>query len=549
MSILQKGQDSSCSKPRCIIYCRVSSLEQVANTSLEHQEKCCREYAFRNGWEVVEPLFIEKGESAKTADRTEFSKAINFASTQKNKIRYFVVYKTDRFARNAEDHFAVRGILRRSNVELRSATEQFDESPMGKAMEGVAAVFAELDNSNRSVRSKDGMVKRVREGIWVWLPPLGYKKVAHGKETNIVPDPERYYYIREIFELYAKGTYTYQGIAEHIGTRGLHTKANKHPSAQLIDKILRNSAYCGRIEAFGEVNRGSFEPIIAEALFEACKSVRDGEQLKPRSANNPIFPLRRQALCSECGAFLTGSRSKGKLGTRHAYYHHGTKKCPVSRSIPKAAFEQQFVELLDSIIPDEKYETLFKAIVLDVWKERYRKFDQLNGQVRQEISKLEQERQRVFELHRQGRYSDDEFIEQKNLVNARLAGKHTLIQDNRVREIDMEAALEYAFYFVRNASKVWLEAGYAQRVNLQKLIFAKPIPYDGQNFGTPDLSLVYQQKKTPLSESSPVVAPKKLITNFLRLKVDLLPAIKTCREDISTFLSKESTKPSLAVTY
>ncbi len=46
-----------------------------------------------------------------------------------------------------------------------------------------------------------------------------------------------------------------------------------------------------------------------------------------------------------------------------------------------------------------------------------------------------------------------------------------------------------------------------------------------------------------------MVAPKKLITNFLRLGVDFLPIIKTCSEDIFAFLVRESTKPALAVTY
>ena len=53
-----------------IIYCRVSSKEQVDGTSLESQEAACRDYAHRNGIEVVK-VFIERGESAKFADRRQ----------------------------------------------------------------------------------------------------------------------------------------------------------------------------------------------------------------------------------------------------------------------------------------------------------------------------------------------------------------------------------------------------------------------------------------------------------------------------------------------
>ncbi len=84
---------------KAVIYCRVSSVEQVDGTSLESQERMCREFAKREGIEVSE-VFIDKGESAKTADRTEFLKAISFCSLKKNKVTDFIVYKLDRFARN-----------------------------------------------------------------------------------------------------------------------------------------------------------------------------------------------------------------------------------------------------------------------------------------------------------------------------------------------------------------------------------------------------------------------------------------------------------------
>ena len=88
---------------RGIIYCRVSSIEQVDGTSLESQERVCKEYAERLGIEVLE-VFVDKGESAKTADRPQFLKAISMCSQKKHKVDSFIVYKLDRFARNQSDH-------------------------------------------------------------------------------------------------------------------------------------------------------------------------------------------------------------------------------------------------------------------------------------------------------------------------------------------------------------------------------------------------------------------------------------------------------------
>ena len=165
---------------------------------------------------------------------------------------------------------------------------------------------------------------------------------------------------------------------------------------------------------------------------------------------------------------------------------------------------------MKSIEPDTKYEKLFKAVVLDAWQERYKKFDEANIRVRKEIEKLEHERQTVFDFHRQGKYSDDEFIAQKNLVNERIDQKRMLLQDARQKELDMERALNYCFYFVRNASKVWMDLAddYEARIKLQHLIFAKPLTFDGNSFGTPELSLVFAQKDSSGVEKSLLVAPR-----------------------------------------
>ena len=72
------------SKTTGIIYCRVSSQEQVSGTSLDTQSKACLEYAERNRVQVLN-IFIEKGESATAANRTEFLKALEYC--RKHKVR------------------------------------------------------------------------------------------------------------------------------------------------------------------------------------------------------------------------------------------------------------------------------------------------------------------------------------------------------------------------------------------------------------------------------------------------------------------------------
>jgi len=60
-----------------VIYVRVSTKEQTANLSLPTQPNACEEYCERQGFHVL-AQFREESESAKTADRTELQKLLQF---------------------------------------------------------------------------------------------------------------------------------------------------------------------------------------------------------------------------------------------------------------------------------------------------------------------------------------------------------------------------------------------------------------------------------------------------------------------------------------
>ncbi len=304
------------------------------------------------------------------------------------------------------------------------------------------------------------------------------------------------------------------------------------------------------MEIAGEVAFGSFESIISEELFRKCqKDRRDNALIRPRSANNPAFPLRKFVICSECGIQLTGSYSTDRHGRKHPYYHHGSKKCPKARSIPKEIFEQQFIELLDSVTPDEKYEKLFKAIVLDLWEKRHKEADVEDTKIQREIHKLQEERQQVFEHHRRGVYSDDDLRQQKQLIDERIEQKRLSLRTQWSKEVEMNKALEYCFDFIRNASRVWLESNYEHRLRLQRMIFEKPAPFDGEKFGTPDLSLIYQLKETSLDEKSLLVARKKLLMNLLERVQVHLPEISTWNRDVQGLIQRGLRPQTLVVTY
>jgi DNA invertase Pin-like site-specific DNA recombinase len=100
---------------RAVLYCRVSTKEQTHNLSLPTQTRACREYCERHQLEVAR-TFVEQGESAKTADRPELKRMLEFCRVHKGAISCVVVYNVSRLAREKLDHFALRGLLSKLGI-------------------------------------------------------------------------------------------------------------------------------------------------------------------------------------------------------------------------------------------------------------------------------------------------------------------------------------------------------------------------------------------------------------------------------------------------
>ncbi len=474
-----------------IIYCRVSSKEQVEGTSLESQEKVCREYAEKQNIQILN-IFIEKGESAKTTDRAQFTKAIAMCSHKRPKVDYFIVYKLDRFARNQDDHVIVRQMLSKYGTELKSATEPINSTPVGRAMEGMISVFAEFDNNVRRERCVSGMKERVRQGIWCWPAPFGYYRKERG--GNIIPNDKISPYIRLAFEEYARGIHTYDSLAKYLCDLGVRMPSGHRPVKQFVERILKNPIYTGHMEVWGERYKGTFEPIINEALFRKCQGCYRHSQSHrmPRLQKNPYFPLRRLVICSQCHASLTGSISKGGSGNKYAYYHHHHQGCPYAMFLPKQILEDKFAAYLKEMSPKDECEKVFQETVLDFWKGNTNSLSEKQKSLRREISILEQDKLKAFESHRKGIYTDDEFIVQKRILNSQLEQKQSLLESTTIPEIDIKEALETYLYYARNAAEIWKKADYPIKMQFQKLIFAGgKVSFDGEKFGTTKYSLIY----------------------------------------------------------
>src|SRR5439155_11726363 len=87
-----------------------------------------------------------------------------------------VFWKLDRLARGVSKFYGILQQCEAANVALVSTAEPFDtSSPMGRAMVGITAVFAELESDVISERAKAMHAHLKEQGRWVGRVPFGWK--------------------------------------------------------------------------------------------------------------------------------------------------------------------------------------------------------------------------------------------------------------------------------------------------------------------------------------------------------------------------------------
>jgi site-specific DNA recombinase len=484
-------------QPQAVIYCRVSTVEQTQNHSLTTQEKACREYCLQHELDVSR-VFVEEGESAKTADRTQLNALLAFALDRANCVSSVVVYSVNRFSRKVEDHFALKRILSARNITLRSVTETFDDSSEGKMVEGFLAVVAEFDNNKRSDRTRAGMEAVVENGGYPFHAPIGYQPAQKFFGNRALPvlklDPDRASFIRRAFELVATGMPKAEALRT-VTALGLRTIKGNKLTPQTFNELLKKSIYCGRIEVWNKGIRGDFEAIVAEELFDRVQvvlRVNVGGSAGPHVRNNPDFPLRHFVRCSLCSKPLTGSFSTGR-NERYAYYRCPSRDCK-AHSYGAGDMQDEFRRFIERLQPKAEIVSAVCNAAVETWKKNASDAEQDNAKMKRRVSDLMNRKTQLREsfIYRK-EISKEDFEEEKERLTAEIVLTEIQIQNSATDRIDVDAIVSFARHFLSNAGRLWEESSSDLKRRIQDVLFPNGVHFDGESFGTSRTNLVFSE--------------------------------------------------------
>ena len=387
------------------LYARVSSDRQDVDLSVSAQLRALRDYADKNGYTVARE-FVDEAESGRIADRPEFSKMIEEASRPNAPFQEILVWKFSRFTRKREHAVAFKSMLRRKGVRVVSITEQADDSPTGKLLEGIIESVDEFYSENLAQEVMRGMREATSRGFWVGSKvPYGYSKlmVQDGakKRPTLELDPATSPIVKRIFDMSEAGSGMVD-ITRALNGEGIASPGGKLWGKTSVHKVLTNEAYTGTL-VWGVNAKDKADPVRVEKAFPAIVSKtqfqRVGRQLRRRAPKvahprrvGSSFLLSGMVKCKTCKRALTGQYSKSG---QFPYYvcqslmKRGKEACTTPRLAARRFEEMVVGRIRSNILTDGNIRALVKVVD-----------EQMDGVEGEQRKKLETIQSELSDVHR-----------------------------------------------------------------------------------------------------------------------------------------------------
>jgi site-specific DNA recombinase len=252
---------------RAILYARVSTDEQArSGYSLAQQLEALREYATREGYEVLEEV-QDPGQSGASLERPGMDRVQDLVAA--GGVHVVLAQDRDRFAREPAYHYLLRREFEEHDTKIRALNDRGDDSPEGELTDGILDQLAKFERAKTAERSRRGKLRKAREGkvIAIHTPNYGFKYNASRDGYEV--DEEAMRVVRRIFRmvgserrtLYAvKRTLEKEGIPTPSGARFWHAKCIRN---YLSEDVYKRHTHD---EIMAMVDAGQMSAAVASGL-------------------------------------------------------------------------------------------------------------------------------------------------------------------------------------------------------------------------------------------------------------------------------------------
>lgn len=325
--------DDHSNKIPAVGYCRFSSDLQ-REESIEAQKRFISLFASQNNYEVLR-YYCDRAKSGKNMNRPAFQQMLE--DSKKGNFQAIIVHKMDRFSRNTVDTLSTIDELKNREIDVISAYERIENTPMGNLLLKIISGMSEYYISNLANEVLKGQRENAYQGkANGGIGCLGYDIV---KQKYVINEKEAEA-VRLIFEMSASG-YGYSPIIDRLNSLGYKTKAGKPFGKNSLYAILNNEKYNGTFvfnqiahgDMHGKRNSHRLKPeseiiripdgvpaIISKDLWNRVQAMRKINP-KGKSHNKFFYLLSGLIRCGECGYKMHGNpRNTGNGGSTYVTY-------------------------------------------------------------------------------------------------------------------------------------------------------------------------------------------------------------------------------------
>ena len=377
-----------------VLYVRVSTDEQAKHGySIDMQQNQCFNFAQKEGY-IITGVYIDDGYTARNEKRPQYQKLLIDIKNKSNNINAVIVWRCDRMVRNNSlYHSQIVPKFAKYGVLLLSATENNDiNNPYGRYIRNSQINNAELESELTSIRTKENLKEKARQGYYpASIPPVGYIRAKIDGKKIIIPDKEKAPYIKEVFQLYTRGGFSFRDIADKLSRKGFQHN-NKPCTKKLIENILTvyDIFYVGKFRYKGEIYNGKHEPILTTEEYENFKRAR-ALKYAPKTKKHD-FLYRGLIKCTLTNKIFIGEEQTGANNSGiYQYYrcHHCNLKKDCKRIIKSNIIDKLVIDAINTLTITKKEFAIFKDDLKTIMYKNYSMNEERLKQIQPQIKKLE----------------------------------------------------------------------------------------------------------------------------------------------------------------
>ena len=407
------------------LYIRVSTQEQAKEGySIGEQEERLKNYSKAMLWDIYK-IYADPGYSGGDTNRPGLKDLIR--DVENGKVDKVVVYKLDRLSRSQKDTLIlIEDVFLKNNVDFVSMSENFDTStPIGRAVLGLLAVFAQLERDQIKERMNMGREARAKQGKWTGgTEPIGYD--YNISDNMLYPNEYEQLQLKELRELFLQGVplKRIQIIFEEKGYTHKHGKWD--PKA--MRRVLGSKLYLGYLCYHDEWYPAEHEPTLDIDTFnkieKLLKSRADNYKTTGAKPGVPTTYLGGLLYCKHCGGkYSKQENSRRKEGNPRVYWYMCYSRCKKNRKMikdPNCKNKNWKIKDLDELVFNEiRRLAMDPEYIHDIRRNKVVKSEEPNRVdiIQKEIEKLDEQISRFMDLYGIGKFTIEQVSQKVDPLN------------------------------------------------------------------------------------------------------------------------------------